>query len=207
MTTKYITENQWTSHLNLSPTVEETVFILSKYHFMERSWNARNPPTFPTRAEPREGLPLGLASSFWCPREQQGVLGPGRDMSCSAYTILQQTSSCTLGKITILNSDFSRGSSSKGEWFILQAEIHQAAEEFLLLLAAPCWPTRIPKIYSTWCPSLGSMSSLNPTLLCHLTECEVDLLVLLPWVAECQEPRTALRIGSCHFLQTYPTPL
>lgn len=113
MTTKYITENQWTSHLNLSPTVEETVFILSKYHFMERSWNARNPPTFPTRAEPREGLPLGLASSFWCPREQQGVLGPGRDMSCSAYTILQQTSSCTLGKITILNSDFSRGSSSK----------------------------------------------------------------------------------------------
>lgn len=59
MTTKYLTKNQWTSHLSLSPIAEEIVFILSKYHFVARPWNARGFPTFLPRARPEEGLALG----------------------------------------------------------------------------------------------------------------------------------------------------
>lgn len=81
MTTKSFTGNQWTSRLSSSPAVEETVFILSKYHVVERPWDVRGCPTFPTG-----GLALGCVFFFWAPKGVAVRPGP------LAHTVLCPTS-------------------------------------------------------------------------------------------------------------------
>lgn len=77
--------------MSLSPIAEEIVFILSKYPFVARPWNAGGSPTFLPRAKPEEGLALS-------PSVAAVSLGLGKKVLFLYIHCPKQTSSCTSGQ-------------------------------------------------------------------------------------------------------------
>lgn len=158
-TTRYFTKTQWTSHLSLSPTVEEIVFILSKYYFVERPWNTWSSPTFPPRARLRELLALGSVFFLSVPDGVAGNPGPGTPRSegvppvCSSlHRLSNNRPRCAqLGKIPALNYGVNRGSPSKLGF--------AGCSGVSLPLCCFCCPTQIPKRHTTQGASTGSQTS------------------------------------------------
>lgn len=141
--------------------MEETVFILSKYHFVEL------PQALPhshSERDPRWGWPPGLSSSSWGP--SSGVaMHPG---SGEGDAFLLHTPSyprpyaAHLGKIIILS--------------LIPPDVHPpswdswVASVFLGLSAASYCPTQVPKRSHVGCLPPGSTSAWILPLLCHLIE-------------------------------------
>lgn len=130
--------------------MEETVFILSKYHF-EGLLQALPHPC--SEQGPGWGWPSGLSSSSSGPREWQCVLGPGREMLflCAhhpAPDLVLPIWARVLSSTSILPDVHPPSWNS------------QAAQEFLGLFAASCCPTQIPK-RDHGVPSTGKHISLD----------------------------------------------
>lgn len=77
--------------MSLSPIAEEIVFILSKYHFVARPWNARGSFTFLPRARPEEELAL-------CPSVAAVSLSLRKKVLFLYTHCPKQTLSCTSGQ-------------------------------------------------------------------------------------------------------------
>lgn len=133
-TTKYFTKNQWTNHLSLSPIVEETVFILSKYNFVEIQ---KAVPHSHWEQGPGWGWPLGLLLPGAQGGGSESWVWGGRCFS-SAYTIPHQTLSCTSGQgYRLQHRSYQR--------FTLQAGIHGLLRSFLASLLLPVVQLRFLK--------------------------------------------------------------